>query len=241
MKTQLNKTTIFEATTLEEAYKNASIEYKCSLVDLKSEVIQSPSNGFLGLFKKNAIIEITEVIENEAKVTNSNSKGNFENKNSLKKANFSNDKVTSEIKAKVDELFSMLCYDIDNIEVKMYDDNTVFIHFTGNDCALLIGKEGYRYKAISYVLFNWIHDTYGIMLRLEIAEFLVNQEESMKKYIDSILPDIKEQVYYKTKILDGILVHIALTILREELPEKYIAVKQNVNKEKYILINEYKK
>ena len=233
MKNKLNKNTIFEAKTLEEAYKNASIEYECSIVDLKSRIIQSSSNGFFGLFKKNAIIEILKVLNNEEE-----SKTETIIKNETKLEN--TDIIVLEIKEKVNELFNSLCYNIDEIKVTMHDDNTVLVHFTGEDCALLIGKEGYRYKAISYVLFNWIHDTYNLMLRLEIAEFLQSQEEGMQKYIDSILPDIKEQVFYKTKILDGILVHIALTILRKELPDKYVAVKQNINKEKYILINEYK-
>jgi spoIIIJ-associated protein len=231
LKNKLNKNTIFEAKTLEEAYKNASIEYECSIVDLKSRIIQSSSNGFFGLFKKNAIIEILEVLNNEEE-----SKKIIKNETKLENT----DIIVLEIKEKVNELFNSLCYNIDEIKVTMHDDNTVLVHFTGEDCALLIGKEGYRYKAISYVLFNWIHDTYNLMLRLEIAEFLQSQEEGMQKYIDSILPDIKEQVFYKTKILDGILVHIALTILRKELPDKYVAVKQNINKEKYILINEYK-
>ena len=40
----------------------------------------------------------------------------------------------------------------------MLDDNTLYIEFSGEDAALLIGKEGYRYKALSYILFNWIHE-----------------------------------------------------------------------------------
>ena len=239
MKKELNKNTIFEATTLEEAYGNASLEYKCSIVDLKSEIIQSPSNGFFGLFKKNAIVKITELLDNNEKLDLNNNTEINETKE-IEVTN-NNDIIVLEIKEKVNELFSFLCYDMNEIEVSMYNENTILVHFTGKDCALLIGKEGYRYKAISYVLFNWIHDHYNLMLRLEIAEFLESQEEGMQKYIDSILPDIKEQVFYKTKILDGILIHIALTILRKELPNKYVAVKQNINKEKYILINEYKK
>ena len=236
MKNDLKKSILFEASTLEEAYKNASSEYGCSIIDLKSEIIQSPSKGFFGLFKKNAIIKILEVIEDIIE-----SKDEVVYKNNVKeKTTKDNEKIIIEIQDKVNELFSFLCYDLNEIKVSMYENNTILIHFTGEDVALLIGKEGYRYKALSYVLFNWVHDNYGFMLRLEIAEFLKSQEEGMQKYIDSILPNIKEEVFYKTKILDGILVHIALTILRKELPDKYIAVKQNINQERYILINEYK-
>jgi spoIIIJ-associated protein len=45
-----------EALTLEEAYQNAASSLECSVTELKIEVVQSPSNGFLGMFKKSAII-----------------------------------------------------------------------------------------------------------------------------------------------------------------------------------------
>ena len=112
---------------------------------------------------------------------------------------------------------------------------TVYIEFSGVDSALLIGKEGYRYKALSYILFNWINEKYNMMLRLEIAEFLSNQESAIFTYLDPVIETIKTQGYFKTKILDGILVHIALTKLRDEFPDKYVAVKTTQKGEKYIL------
>ena len=227
----LHEKILFEARTLKEAYEQASLEYECSIINLKSEVIQTPTNGFFGLFKKNAIIKVLAIVSDDNILT--------EEKKDINSSQIDT-KIINEIKIKTNQLFSSLCYDIDEISVSAYDENTIKIHFTGNDCALLIGKEGYRYKAISYILFNWIHDKYNLMLRLEIAEFLQSQENNMKKYIESILPKINEVGYYKTKILDGILIHIALTMLREELPNRYISVKQNINKEKYILITEFK-
>jgi spoIIIJ-associated protein len=114
------------------------------------------------------------------------------------------------------------------------------VEFTGNDSALLIGKEGYRYKALSYILFNWINEKYGLMLRLEVAEFLKNQETSIYAYLEPVIEVIKEKGTFKTKPLDGILVHIALKKLREEFPNKYVAVKTNVRGDKYVLVNEYR-
>ena len=267
----------FEGATLEEAYSKATAAFECSLTELTSEIIQTPSSGFMGMFKKNAIIKAYGKIENK------NSKTKKEKKSSIKIKDFSHDEkkkeesskedvapviqettsntkespifdnfytkegeqdfdqsILDEIALEIDRLFNHLQYKLDPVKVSLYDNETIFIEFQGEDSALLIGKEGYRYKAVSYILFNWIHDKYGKMIRLEIAEFLHTQEENMKKYLAPIIETIHEEGFYKTKTLDGILVHIALTQLREAFPDKYIAVKNNVRGEKYILVNEYR-
>lgn len=165
-------------------------------------------------------------------------------KETLNKVMLKKDKQTiiDEISTKVNELFSHSCYEIDPIKVDFFDDETIYLEFNGTDSALLIGKEGYRYKALSYILFNWINDQYGLMLRLEVAEFLKNQETSIENYLEPVIESIKQHDgAFKTKTLDGILVHIALKRLREAFPEKYVAVKSNIKGDKYILINEYKK
>lgn len=152
-----------------------------------------------------------------------------------------NKDLINQISLEVNNLFSQLCYDIEEIKVEIIDDEqTVYIEFSGADSALLIGKEGYRYKALSYVLFNWINEKYNMMLRLEVAQFLANQETAIFAYLDPVIETIKKDGYFKTKILDGILVHIALTKLRDEFPDKYVAVKTTQRGEKYILVNEYR-
>jgi len=153
----------------------------------------------------------------------------------------SNQKIIGEIKEQVENLFSKLCYQIDEITVDIIDESKmVYIEFKGDDSALLIGKEGYRYKALSYILFNWINDKYNMMLRLEVAQFLENQEKAIEAYLEPIIQTIQADGFYKTKPLDGILVHIALTKLRDEFPDKYVAVKTNIKGDKYVLVNEYR-
>lgn len=150
------------------------------------------------------------------------------------------EEILLEVEAGLKSLFNETCYDINGIKVEFFDENTLYIEFTGQDSALLIGKEGYRYKALSYILFNWINEKYGLMLRLEVAEFLKNQEASIHTYLDPVIETIREKGSFKTKPLDGILVHIALKKLREEFPEKYVAVKTNIRGDKYVLVNEYR-
>lgn len=282
----------FEGKCLESVYELAKSEYNCSITQLEIEIIQQPSKGFLGFWKKNAIIEVS-LKEDKNTIKNSTSKS-FDNKNvkieevskkveeSKTKRNYQHNKekkrlskvpkleskdkifdnfysddksnayvsnivikkdkeeIISEIKEGLNLLFSKSCYKINQIKIDFYDENTIYIEFSGDDSALLIGKEGYRYKALSYILFNWINEKYDLMLRLEVAEFLKNQEEAINVYLEPIFEIIKEKGSFKTKPLDGILVHIALTKLREEFPDKYVAVKTNIKGDKYVLVNEYR-
>ena len=47
-----------EAENLENAYKKAAEKLNCSVTELDIKVIQYPNKGVLGLFKKNAIIDV---------------------------------------------------------------------------------------------------------------------------------------------------------------------------------------
>jgi len=143
------------------------------------------------------------------------------------------------IEEQINDLFKEVCFDIDKIVVKPYDKNTLLIEFSGPDSALLIGKEGYRYKALSYMLFNWINAKYNLQIRLEIAEFLKSQEEMVRNYLKPLIEKIKKEGRGQTKSLDGVLVQIALKELRAQFPDKYVAIRSNRQGEKYIIINEF--
>lgn len=261
-----------EADTLEQAYANAAAKLECSVTELKSEVVQHPRKGYLGLFKKTAIIVATvdekklgtletiqekEIVEKkeivkEPMVSKVKSKLQGIMPNKIIPTPFSHDKkekkeadenledsVVIEIRDKINELFTLTCFKIETVNVSRYDDDTILIEFQGEDAALLIGKEGYRYKAISYMLFNWINSVYKVQLRLEIAEFLKNQEASMTHYIESVCESIDRDGKAQTKILDGVLVQIALKELRDRYPEKYIVIRSTKDGLKYIIVNDY--
>ena len=147
--------------------------------------------------------------------------------------------VAQEVSADINELFKLICFNIDKIEVSAYDQETLLIEFKGEDAALLIGKEGYRYKALSYMIFNWINTKCDVQLRLEIAEFLKNQEESVARYLTNVYENIDRDGRAQTKILDGVLVQIALKELREKYPEKYVVIRSTKDGLKYIIVNDY--
>jgi spoIIIJ-associated protein len=202
-----------EAKTLEEAIFLASKKLNCAVVDVEYKVVQYPSKGFLGFFSKPAIIEVDENVQRDI------------------------EDVIPEIKEKLKKLFEKSCFDLDTFDVSKYDEETIFIKIDGKDAALLIGKEGYRYNAFNYMMYNWINQKYGFKVRVEIAQFLKNQEEMLRNFLQPFIERVRERGYGKTKPFDGILAFLALEILREHFPDKYVALKER-NGERFVVIGE---
>ncbi|WRC92596.1 Jag N-terminal domain-containing protein [Helicobacter pylori] len=254
-----------KAKTLEEALIQASIALNCPIINLQYEVIQTPSKGFLSIGKKEAIIlagvkeSVKEVKEESVKETNTKEihqnaeekKQKLETetpqeeiitpkppKKNPKEESHSGDKL-HEIKQELKDLFSHLPYKINKVEVSLYEPGVLLIDIDGEDSALLIGEKGYRYKALSYLLFNWIHPAYGYSIRLEISTFLQNQEKVMEAQLQSAIMTVHEVGKGQMKAPDGVLTYIALKKLRKAFPNKYVSIKTNLNDEKYIVINDF--
>ncbi|WQX44883.1 Jag N-terminal domain-containing protein [Helicobacter pylori] len=255
-----------KAKTLEEALIQASIALNCPIINLQYEVIQTPSKGFLNIGKKEAIIlasvkeSVKEVKEEGVKEidTKENHQNNIEEKKqnletetpqeeritpkppkkNLKEESHNGDKL-HEIKQELKDLFSHLPYKINKVEVSLYEPGVLLINIDGEDSALLIGEKGYRYKALSYLLFNWIHPTYGYSIRLEISTFLQNQEKVMEAQLQSVIMTVHEVGKGQMEAPDGVLTYIALKKLRKAFPNKYVSIKTNLNDEKYIVINDF--
>ena len=291
-----------EANTLEEAYSKAAAELTCSVTQITFKVIQNPSSGFLGMFKKSAIVEAKRSNETSSKPKGEDSEDrprksrNRRNKNkkfeqredgekkqesksqpkrkpeaprksqrkpeARKESSKAVEKSTQkhvqrsprrenskpkvevgiaiiEFKKEINALFAHSCFELDEIKVEAYSEDTVLVEFGGEDSALLIGKEGYRYKSLSYLLYNWINIKYNLNVRLEIAEFLKNQEEMIAKYLVGVIERINNTGRAQTKILDGVLVKIALEALRAEFPDKYVGIKSGREGGRFIVINDF--
>ncbi|GAA9020916.1 Jag N-terminal domain-containing protein [Helicobacter pylori] len=254
-----------KAKTLEEALIQASIALNYPIINLQYEVIQTPSKGFLNIGKKEAIIlasvkeSVKAVKEESVKETSTKEihqsaegkKQNLETKTpqeetitpkppkkNLKEESHNGDKL-HEIKQELKDLFSHLPYKINKVEVSLYEPGVLLIDIDGEDSALLIGEKGYRYKALSYLLFNWIHPAYGYNIRLEISTFLQNQEKVMEAQLQSTIMTVHEVGKGQMKAPDGVLTYIALKKLRKAFPNKYVSIKTNLNDEKYIVINDF--
>ncbi len=254
-----------KAKTLEEALIQASIALNCPIINLQYEVIQTPSKGFLNIGKKEAIIlasvkeSVKEIKEESVKETSTKEihQSAEEKKQKLETETSQEEKITPkppkknpkeeshnedklhEIKQELKDLFSHLPYKINKVEVSLYEPGVLLIDIDGEDSALLIGEKGYRYKALSYLLFNWIHPAYGYSIRLEISTFLQNQEKVMEAQLQSVIMTVHEVGKGQMKAPDGVLTYIALKKLRKAFPNKYVSIKTNLNDEKYIVINDF--
>ncbi|MDX9813571.1 MAG: Jag N-terminal domain-containing protein [Sulfurimonas sp.] len=268
-----------ESLTLEQAYKDAAAKLECSVTQLSVEVVQVPSRGIFGLFKKNAIIvaakknqdpiqkvatqdepkpiveeEVVQeqklIVKDEPKIEQKPEPKPLQNNIneiilpetfvSTQDENIDDEmqNIAKEVESDINRLFDLSCFSMNRINVSVYDDKTLFFEFDGEDAALLIGKEGYRYKALSYMIFNWVNSKYDLQIRLEIAEFLKNQEESVLKYLQGVYESVDRDGKAQTKTLDGVLIQIALRELRDRYPYKYVAIRTTRDGLRYIIINE---
>ena len=274
-----------KAPTLEAAYEEAAKALGCSVTNLKYEVIQHPSSGIFGLFKKEAIIVASckhpqtrphaeplvsieknhiltkqneKPLDTPAEESTPGKKQYLPEEDEIVESFFGSeyldedegyeaeqevivyDELARLIESQLKELMDLSCFDIDVVEVDVRD-NTALIFIDGEDAALLIGKEGYRYNALSYMLFSWLHTKYELFVKLEIAAFITTQEEMIRNMLKPVIETVQKQGKGKTRFLDGILVQIALEQLREAFPDKYVAVKTGREGKKFVVINDFNK
>ncbi|MCB4772630.1 MAG: Jag N-terminal domain-containing protein [Sulfurovum sp.] len=251
-----------EASTLEEAYRLVATKLSCSVTELQYEVIQYPSKGLFGLFKKQAIVvatrkkilddtNITSVATEKLSSRSTNRKKSVQEdiipivkSNTIVENFFNTDNAATDvglaqsIEKSLKYLMKISCFDIDVVEVDVVD-STALIFIDGEDAALLIGKEGYRYNALSYMLSNWLHTKYQFYVKLEIAEFLTSQQEMIRNYIQPVIENVRKYGKGKTRFFDGILVQIALEQLREAFPDKYVAIKIGKSGKRFVVVNEF--
>lgn len=248
---------IIEAENLKDAYNKAAAELGCSVTQLNVRVLQHPSGGFLGFFKKNAIIEA--VLEGEKFSENpefnaSQSKtGKAEKKQSDKsepqnpRATHSKhrkekqkgvvtDEILSDIKEKLSALFRSSDFNIEVSDVSKIDENTVYIKLQGEDSALLIGKEGHRYKALSYMIYNWISIRYDLAVVFEIAEFLQNQERFIDSYVNALVERSGNERIV-TKAFDGAFIKIVADKLKRAYPDRFVGIK-STRSGKIVIVDE---
>jgi spoIIIJ-associated protein len=222
-----------------------TIEKSLSTHELLSKEMSQKEDKVLDSFfesnsssQSNNTVEIKKVEVEKSKIKKDSEEDFFEHAFDDDRDSPQNRVLSIEIEKKLKVLFASSCFEIDTVEVDVFN-NTVHMFVDGEDAALLIGKEGYRYNALSYMLFNWINAQYDLYIKLEIAEFIQTQEEMIENYLKPIIEHINVKGRGKTKPLDGILVQIALEQLRATFPNKYVAIKTGKDGNKFIIINNF--
>lgn len=218
----------------EEVASKETVEIPTPEESVASEIIATVKEGALDTQEVFAETEI----EKDAIVDSFFESDHVEENEIYEEETVVYDELALLIEDQLKELLSHSCFDIDVVEVDVRD-NTALIFIDGEDAALLIGKEGYRYNALSYMIFNWLHAKYELFIKLEIAEFLTTQQEMIRNYIKPVIENVQKNGKGKTRFLDGILVQIALEQLRERFPDKYVAVKTSKEGKKFVVINEF--
>ena len=248
---------IIEAENLKDAYNRAANALGCSVTQLNVRVLQHPSGGFLGFFKKNAVIEAVlegeKFSEDPELSAPQNKAGKAEKKQSDKSEPQSprtahskhrkekqkavvTDENLIEIKEKLSALFGSSEFRIEVSEVSKIDENTVYIKLDGEDSALLIGKEGHRYKALSYMIYNWISIRYNLAVVFEVAEFLQNQRKFIDSYVDALVQKSGDERIV-TKSFDGAFVKIVADKLKQAYPDRIVGIKSTRNG-KIVIVDE---
>ncbi len=234
----LKKNAIIVATCKKYASKHAKNEVEKEALDVPT-VEESVASEIIATVKEEQTTLTEPAIEKDAIVDSFFEVDHHKDEvEALEEETVVYDELALMIEDQLKELLSHSCFDIDVVEVDVRN-NTALIFIDGNDAALLIGKEGYRYNALSYMLFNWLHAKYELFIKLEIAEFLTTQQEMIRNYIKPVIENVEKQGKGKTRFLDGILVQIALEQLRQRFPDKYVAVKTTREGKKFVVINEF--
>ena len=239
---------IIEAENLKDAYNKAAAELGCSVTQLNVRVLQHPSGGFLGFFKKNAIIEAVlegeKFSENPEFNTSQSKTGKAEKKQGDKsesqspRATHSKHRKEKQKGVVTDEILSDIKekLNIEVSDVSKIDENTVYIKLQGEDSALLIGKEGHRYKALSYMIYNWISIRYDLAVVFEIAEFLQNQERFIDSYVNALVERSGNERIV-TKAFDGAFIKIVADKLKQAYPDRFVGIK-STRSGKIVIVDE---
>lgn len=256
----------FNAPTIQEALKNAAVYFGCHQEELEYEIAIEPSNGFLGIGRRDGVIvarkrEVSKAQEAPQKhglIVESQEVQMPQEEYVIDRScytqvgtctqieeNFFQERLSpqelcEEIAREVDSLFALLPYNINPAKVRMETPEIVNIEFSGEDCGLLIGEKGYRYSSIYHLLAIWIKKEYGMGLRLEIADFLKNKERKIEEYLNENYEQITTRTFFQSRTFDPLTASIALRRFREAIPDKYIIIKQVSEIESVISINEFR-
>lgn len=144
-------------------------------------------------------------------------------------------KIEIEVREGINNLIQNSCFNLDLVQVG-FIDGRVYIKLDGPDVPLLIGREGYRYTSFNNLIYYWISHKYNLKLRLEVGDFLESQERHIRTLLNSTIEEIEEYGHGRTPFLKGFLPYLALELLRERFPDKYVSLKEDNEGNKFVVV-----
>ncbi|ULO01241.1 Jag domain-containing protein [Campylobacter sp. RM5004] len=202
--------------TLEGAIDRAIKETNCSIRELEYEIIQLPKAGFLGFFKKDAIIEVKVKKKIEASV--------LEN-----------------IKNDLESMFCNDYFDIKEIKVTPANENSVNVEFITNSYESIIGKDAHKYKALDIIINHLISIKYTLHARVEICGVLAKLRENLEKHLIEVKTKINEIGKAQTRPLETSLLNLVYEELLKEFSHKNIVIKDSSQGRYIAIYGEFKK
>lgn len=202
--------------TLEEALIKASKEANCSIRELEYDVIQLPSAGFLGLFRKDAIIEvkIKKQIEKDLLQT---------------------------IKTELTELFCNDYFEIKEIDVRALNENTINVEFICDNYECLIGKEGQKYRSLDTIINHYTNVKYKLYSRVDVLGVLLTLRDNVEKHLKDVRTRIHETGKAQTRPLEPSLLNLVYEEFLKEFSHKNIVIKDSSAGRYISIYGEFKK
>ena len=192
----------FTGKTESDAVMNAAMELGIPSTDLKYTVIDSGSNGFLGLFKKPVIIEIKEE-EKETEVMKSQTiekeqpkvKDEVPVKEPRKNKTPENiDQIVKDTEKYLDEVLRAMGLDP---KLNLYynrRDNVLNINVSGEKMGALIGKHGQTLDALQYLISLYVNkesDSF-VKIKLDTENYRERRQQTLEKLAGSIAYKVKK-------------------------------------------------
>ncbi|MBZ7979491.1 Jag N-terminal domain-containing protein [Campylobacter sp. RM12642] len=202
--------------TLEGAIDRAIKETNCSIRELEYEIIQLPKAGFLGFFKKDAIIEVK--VKKKIEIN-----------------------IIEDIAKDLKNLFCSEYFDVRDVVVTPANENSVNVEFIANSYESLIGKDAHKYKALDTIVNHLINIKYNLHARVEICGVLAKLRENLEKHLSEVKTKIDEVGKAQTRPLETSLLNLVYEELLKEFSHKNIVIKDSSLGRYIAIYGEFKK
>lgn len=197
----------FEGKTVEEAITEATTKLGITSRELNYQVIEKGSTGFLGIGKKNAVIEVKTGTEEKIPEEKPIKKKPVQQKAEKDKENVSapekkekeakessiNDDIIRKAKEFAENIFNAMKVEAE-VEVSAdVDNNTISMNLVGENMGILIGKRGQTLDALQYIISLYVNkeaENY-IHFKLDTENYRARRKQTLENLARNIAYKVK--------------------------------------------------